>query len=580
MFLEDHMYQVFKEKRTNREQTGFRGIHQRLLLSFVMTLLIASGMSALATAQTEEAQPAGSATDSDVESAPVVLEGRTLFPILGITSFPAEERARQISGRIRELAVDKAFTPEKLTFVEADELTSIMYGDKRIMAVHDLDASAQGVGRALLAGIFKDRIVEAVRVYRQEHSLRNLLIKSAYALVVIILLGLLLFLVWRLASRQEAWVEKRYRARVQDLQIQSFQFVQAERLWQAVQGLVNGVRTLLTLLLILACGEYVLGLFPWTRPLADQVLALLLAPLNTVVQGVVAATPGLIFIAVFVLLLRYLLKLLRLFFAAIENGTVRFSGFEPEWSWPTYKILRLGLIAFGVVIVYPYIPGADTAAFKGVSLFLGVVFSLGSSSAISNSIAGYTLTYRRAFKVGDRVKIGDTVGDVTEIRHQVTHLRSLKNEEVIIPNSSILNSQVINYSSLARDSGLILHTTVGIGYETPWRQVEAMLLLAAERTSDLLEEPAPFVLQKALGDFCVTYELNVYTDRPEDKMSLYTALHRNILDVFNEYRIQIMTPSYVADPEEPKVVPKRQWYEAPALSEVEEPPVQETQKLP
>lgn len=574
------MHQAVREKKPKLDKAGSRTIHRRVLIYFLMTVLIAIGTSsmAFAQAQSEEGQQAGSATDPTVESAPVVLEGRTLFPVLGITSFPAEERAEQIAERIRELAIDDTFSPEKLTLTESDELTSIMFGDRRIMAVHDLDASAQGVSRALLAGIFKNRIVEAVRIYREEHSLRNLIVKSAHALVVIVLVGLLLFLVWRLASRQEAWVEKRYKARVQDLQIQSFQLVQAERLWQAVQGLVHGVRTLVTLLLILATCEYILGLFPWTRLLADQVLALLLAPLNTVVEGVLAAIPGLIFIAILVLLLRYLLKLLRLFFAAIENGTVRFTGFEPEWSWPTYKILRLGLIAFGVIIAYPYIPGADTAAFKGVSLFLGVIFSIGSSSAISNSIAGYTLTYRRAFKVGDRVRIGDTVGDVVEIRHQVTHLRSLKNEEVIIPNSSILNSQVINYSSLARDRGLILHTTVGIGYETPWRQVEAMLLLAAKRTAGLLEQPAPFVLQKALGDFCVTYELNVYTDRPQDKMSLYTALHRNILDVFNEYNIQIMTPSYVSDPAEPKVVPKGQWYEAPALSGPEKLPAEEAQK--
>jgi small-conductance mechanosensitive channel len=193
-----------------------------------------------------------------------------------------------------------------------------------------------------------------------------------------------------------------------------------------------------------------------------------------------------------------------------------------------------------------------------------VVFSLSSTSAVSNTIAGYTLTYRRAFKVGDRVQIGETTGDVIQIRHQVTHVCSLKNEEVIIPNSSILNTHVINYTSLARQRGLILHTTVGIGYETPWRQVEAMLMLAAGRTSGLLQDPPPFILQKALGDFCVTYELNVHTDRPKDGPRLYAELHRNILDVFNEYGIQIMTPAYEGDPEEPKLVPKDKWFEAPA----------------
>ena len=174
------------------------------------------------------------------------------------------------------------------------------------------------------------------------------------------------------------------------------------------------------------------------------------------------------------------------------------------------------------------------------------------------------MTYRRAFRVGDRVKIGDVTGDVTAMRLQVSHLRTMKNEEVVIPNSQIINGHVINYSTLAHKEGLLLHTTVGIGYETPWRQVEAMLLEAARRTQGIAAKPPPFVLQTALGDFAVTYELNVGCDDPHRMAELYTALHRNILDVFNEYGVAIMTPAYVADPEEPKVVPKSKWYLPPA----------------
>ena len=215
-------------------------------------------------------------------------------------------------------------------------------------------------------------------------------------------------------------------------------------------------------------------------------------------------------------------------------------------------------------MAYPYIPGSRSAAFQSISIFLGVMFSIGSSSFIANIIAGYSMTYRRAFRLGDRIQVGDVFGDVSEIRLQVTHVRSVKNEEIVVPNSTLLNSNVVNYSALARTRGLILHTTVGIGYETPWRQVEAMLLLAAERTPGLLREPAPFVLQKSLGDFCVVYEINVYCDAPAEMARLYTRLHQNILDVFNEYGVQIMTPAYEGDPEQPKVVPKDQWWTAPA----------------
>jgi small-conductance mechanosensitive channel len=174
------------------------------------------------------------------------------------------------------------------------------------------------------------------------------------------------------------------------------------------------------------------------------------------------------------------------------------------------------------------------------------------------------MTYRRAFRVGDRIQVGDVTGDVTESGLMVTRVRTVKNEEVVVPNSTILGSHIVNYSTLAQKGGLILHTTVGIGYETPWRQVEAMLLLAAERTPGLLKDPPPFVLQKALGDFCVTYEINVHCDNAQVMAPLYTALHRNILDVFNEYNVQIMTPAYEGDPDQPKVVPKEQWFMSPA----------------
>jgi len=218
-------------------------------------------------------------------------------------------------------------------------------------------------------------------------------------------------------------------------------------------------------------------------------------------------------------------------------------------------------------MAYPHIPGSDSEAFKGITVLLGLIISLGSTSIIGNIIAGYSLTYRSPFKIGNRIKINDTVGEVTKIKVLTTRLRSLKNEEVVIPNTAVLNGEVINYSTLAREQGLILHTTVGIGYETPWRQVEAMLKQAAGRTSGLLEKPKPFVLQKELGDFAVTYEVNAYCADPRNMAQIYSALHRNTLDVFNEYVVAIMTPSYEADPLEPKLVPKDQWYAAPAPAE-------------
>jgi small-conductance mechanosensitive channel len=285
----------------------------------------------------------------------------------------------------------------------------------------------------------------------------------------------------------------------------------------------------------------------------------------------VDSIPNLAFLAVLILVVRYLLEALRLFFLGIASGAVRSSSFEPEWAMMTYRLIRWGIIAFAVVVAYPYIPGSSSDAFKGVSVFTGVLFSLGASSIVSNTLAGYTLIFRRVFKIGDRVLIGKYLGDVTEIRQQVTVLRTLKNEEVIVPNSTILGAEVVNYSTLGRQGKLILHTSVTIGYDTPWRQVEAMLLEAAERTPGLLKEPPPFVLKRALDDFYVSYEINACCDDPSRMPALYSSLHGNIVDAFNTHGVQIMSPHFVGQPEQAVLVPKDRWFDAPARPPGENP---------
>jgi small-conductance mechanosensitive channel len=373
-----------------------------------------------------------------------------------------------------------------------------------------------------------------------------------------------LYVLWRLRRRVDGLLERRYRARLDHMQIAGFKLLHAERLWGALRSTLTAGFSLLALACAYTALNFALLQFPATRGLAADLLDLVVAPIVTMGRGLVAAIPGLVFLAVLVLVTRYVLQTLRLLFGAIDQGSVTIKGFDRDWSWPTYRIVRLLVVAFSLVVAFPYIPGSSSEAFKGVSLFLGIVFSLGSTSIIANIIAGYSMTYRRAFRVGDRIKVGDVFGEVTEVRLQVTHVRTPKNEEVVVPNSLILNSNVINYSKLAATQGLILHTSVGIGYETPWRQVESLLLMAASRTPQLLQQPPPFVLQSALGDFAITYELNAYSDRPGEMPAIYSDLHRNILDVFNEFGVAIMTPAYVADPDQPKLVPKDQWYAEPA----------------
>jgi small-conductance mechanosensitive channel len=493
-----------------------------------------------------------------------------LFSVRGSASYPAEKRAAAIAGRIVALARDRAFDPRSLAVGEGEGITAVMAGDRRVIAVFAADAGYESMSQAELAATYLITIRDAILTSREERGSEAMLRGLWRALAASSVLAVAVIVLWWIRRRVDRALETHVRAKVQSVGISSFEFVRAERLWGLVRGLMRTVEALAALVLLYAYFEYVLGLFPGSRGVAKRLAGWVVGPVETIARGVVGVIPNLIFLAILFVIVRWVLRTLRMFFEGVAEGRVELGNFEREWAEPTYKLARIAVVAFGLVVAYPYIPGSSSAAFKGVSLFAGIVFSLGSSTAIANIIAGYSLTYRRAFKLGDRVRIGDVVGDVTAIRLQVTHLRTVKNEEAVVPNSTILSSAVTNFTTLARSQGLLLHTTVGIGYETPWRQVEAMLLLAAERTPGLLAEPRPFVLQRSLGDFCINYELNAATDTPQRMLALYDLLHRNILDVFNEYDVQIMTPAYVQDPPVPKVVPRAQWHAAPAATQAAE----------
>jgi small-conductance mechanosensitive channel len=531
-------------------------------LVFVATLLVGAQLCTTALL----ARDARAAAEGDVATAPVELDGTVLLTVRGASSLPAAERARQIQERLTAIAADSGVPVDSLRIVEIDGMARIMAGDRPIMSVVSADANLEQVGTRELATLHITRLRDAINGYRAARSpaaLRANAFKALGATVVLIGTTVLLFWFWR---RFDRLLTKRLASRIQTVGIQSFEVMRAERIWSALQGTLAALRTVALLAIVLVYVGFVLAQFPRTRGLSRGMVAFALGPLQVIANGLIANVPSLVFLVVLFFVFRFGLRLIRLFFDAIERGTVSLANFDPEWAQPTYKIVRTFVIAFGLVVAYPYIPGSESAAFRGVSLFIGIVFSLGSSSAVSNIIAGYMMTYRRAFKVGDWVKVGGSVGEVIEMRLQVTHLRSTKNEEIVIPNSQILTSEVLNYSSLARTRGLILHTEVGIGYETPWRQVEAMLTQAAKRTPGLVMEPPPFVLQRKLADFAVVYELNVYCSNVPAFQQLYSALHRNILDVFNEYGVQIMTPAYERDPLEPKIVRREDWFAAPAQS--------------
>jgi small-conductance mechanosensitive channel len=544
-------------------------LRRRDALSFPAWVCVGVLMAALCGPVTARAADAETATQPVTNSfmvAPVVVDGVELFKVRGVQAYPAAKRAALIEQRIEAFAENPALSPQALTITETAEGSQIAAGNQILLTVFDADARLEQVRRTLLARIYVTRISEAIETYRRDRTSEYLLRSTGHALLATLALVVFLWLGKRAVRRIDRELDGRVKEQLTGLEARSMRIVSANHLWNALRNVRQFVWAMATLIAVVLYLDYVLHLFPWTRLFAARLWTLLLDPLRSMGENVLATIPDLIFLVILVVVTRYILKTIKLFFAALAEGTMPLEHFEREWAWPTYRLVRFFVVAFALVVAYPYIPGSQSDAFKGISLFIGVIFSLGSSSVISNMIAGYTMIYRRAFRVGDRVQVEQHIGDVIEARLLVTHLRTPKNEEIVIPNSVILSNSIVNYSTLAREGRLILHTTVGIGYETPWRQVEAMLLLAADRTEGLLKEPKPFVLQKQLGSFDVSYEINVYCDDAQAMNRLYTQLHRNILDQFNEYGVQIMTPAYEGDPEDVKVVPRDQWYAAPAAA--------------
>jgi small-conductance mechanosensitive channel len=510
------------------------------------------------------ADGASAEADSDTQQATVIIDGEPLFIVRGVSAYPAARRAREIAGRIRSVAANKAIATSSITLEDQPGATWILAGGSRLMAVTDEDASLESVNRRLMAQVYSAKIAEAIDAYRKDRGPAVLLQHGLFAFGATVVLIGAFSLVRRIVRRLQDGVERKYRGRIHDLTILNFPIVKAEHVWQLFSSLLRFAAAIAVLVMAAFYLRYTLRLFPWTRGTATRLFAIAIDPLRQMVLSLAWIVPDVVFLVILFVVTRYVLKLVRLFFDSVATGRVKVQHFDAEWALPTYRLVRVLIMTFALVVAYPYIPGSGTDAFKGISVFIGVVFSLGSSSLIGNLIAGYSMTYRRAFKLGDRVKIGEHAGEVVELRLLATHLRTLKNEEVIIPNATSVSSEVVNFSTMARTRGLILHTTVGVGYETPWRQVEAMLLEAASRTPGLLPDHPPFVLQLALATFNVVYEINVYCNTPEHMRLLYSELHRNILDVFNEYGVQIMTPAYEGDPRDSKVVPKERWYAPPA----------------
>jgi small-conductance mechanosensitive channel len=462
----------------------------------------------------------------------------------GVGQYTTDVRAARIAERVREAIGDRNLPDPTITVVEAEGSSELRAGTRLLMVVTAQDARRVGVARATLAQYFAHELESAIRAERLRRAPATLLRSGMYGLAATIAFGVVVWLIQRL-TRWLRYRADRWRA-ASALRVQNAEIVSADRIGHGIDRTFQVIRVVLLLLAFDLYLTYVLGLFPWTRAVSHALLGYVISPVRTAAEAFVGYLPKLLFVIVIAVIIRWVIRLVALFFRQIEQGRIVFPNFPAEWADPTYKIVRLLLIAFGLIVVFPYLPASDSAAFAGVSVFFGLLLSLSSSSAISNAIAGVVLTYTGAFRLGDRVKLGDNFGDIIETSMLATRVRTIKNEDITIPNSLVLNGAMINYSRQASALGLILHTSVTIGYDAPWRKIHELLIEAALATSGILKEPQPFVWQTALNDFYVTYEINAYTANARDMVAIYAELHAKIQDAFYAAGVEIMSPHYTS----------------------------------
>ncbi|WP_186989732.1 mechanosensitive ion channel family protein [Constantimarinum furrinae] len=473
--------------------------------------------------------------------------GDTLFLIHNkLGSFSPKERADAIGRRIKNLPQNLGFNKDSLKIVEAETTFDILYEELIILSVSDSDGLWNDKTPFELAKDYKSTIGEAVERYRAETNIFTILKGIGLAILVIVIIGFLIKYIIRFFRWSAIRIQQQENKKIKGIQFKNYTLFDAKSQVNALL-IVNKILKWFTVLLAIYIALPVLfGLFPWTENFADTLFGYILNPVKKILLALWNYLPDLFTILVIIFVFRYVLKAIRFLKNEIAKGKLQINGFYPDWANPTYQIVRVLIIAFMIVVIFPYLPGSDSPIFQGISVFLGFLFTFGSAGSLSNLIAGLVLTYMRLFRIGDRVKIGEVTGDVIEKSSLVTRVRTIKNEIISIPNSTVMNSHTINYSSDAPEKGLIIHTTVTIGYDVPWKDMYQALIDAALRTELVLKEPQPFVLQTSLEDFYVAYQINAYIREANKQAVIYSNLHQNIQDVCNERGIEILSPHYRA----------------------------------
>ena len=484
---------------------------------------------------------------SILPGAPLIVEGDTLFILYnrrgGITP---ESRVEDLREKIIDIGTSLTFFTDSIYIFEGEFTTDIMAGDALLMSVTDNDGMWQNQTRQELAAEYRTIIEAKIQELHAEYGLKRKLIGVLYVVGSMFVLGLL---IWATNYAYRRW---RYRLlrkllrRTRPLAIKDYEVLNLHRQGILFLTCFNVLRYLIILLLLFIFVPMFFAAFPETKSFTYTIFGYLWNPFVSILKSVLSFLPKFFQIIVIIFCFRYLVKGLHYLMNEIGSGRLKVNGFYADWAQPTYLILRVLCYSFMIVMIWPLLPSSDSQVFQGVSVFIGVIISLGSSSIIGNVMAGMVMTYMRPFHVGDFIKYGDMEGFVIEKSVLVTRIRTRKNDVVTIPNSNLMTSQTTNYTFSAHNYGVIVHTKVTIGYDMQWQLIRDLLLDAASKTSHLQKKPEPFVRITALDDFYVEYEINAYTRKSEMLSDIYSELHQNILDSFHSNGVEIMSPHIFA----------------------------------
>ena len=477
---------------------------------------------------------------------PIVFEKDTLYYLYtSYGPYDIDTRVKYVEEKLKELYNDPYFVADSIKIKPAGDYLSVMYNDKTITGVSMVDALWENSSQTELAQRYANIIKNTIVKYKEQNSLKSVLIRLAELLLVLFIAFILVWAINRLFDFLKKIALNSEHRFLTSIRIRNYDFIKKPGIVKALVKLLAILRIVFLLFLLITIIPLIFDIFSSTQYLSKIIVQWISEPIKNVGIAIIGYLPHLFYIVIIAVITRYVLKILRFFALEIERGILKIKGFHPEWAHTTYVLARMMLWVLALVIMFPHLPGSDSDAFKGISIFLGVLISLGSSSAISNAIAGIVISYMRPFQVGDWIKSGEIIGAVIEKNALVTRLKTINNEDITIPNSAILSGATMNFTSIGKEIGLALNVQVKVRYDYSDNLVEELLIEAALKTNGISPKPHPYIFQISLSELNAVYELNAYTFHPENMYFIKSHLTKNIQSTFRQANIEIFSTQYV-----------------------------------